>query len=275
MMNEFSFRNTALEQQLQTALDEGHAVWVVGDVHAHHLTMRALVERLELGDDDWVVFLGDLIDRGPNAFAVVETVMQHPNMVSVKGNHESMMVEHFNKSGIDASTMDVRLWYRNGGAETVFAYEQAHLDEHGNEDEDAMYARVAQHTEWMASLPSHLVLDRWRLVHAGYDPEHDLETQSDDDYLWIRDAFHRASQPVDAQRTVVFGHTPTAGLPGFSAADWGRVWQSRVRLADGRPAAIGIDTCVYRSHAGPSVLTAFNLQTGDTVAQERVEPRSR
>lgn len=270
-----SFRDTVMEQRLQSALNNGHDVWVVGDVHGHHLTLQALTERLDLSENDWVVFLGDLIDRGPDSFTVVEIVKQHPRFVSVTGNHEAMMVQHFHRHAIERPNHEVALWYRNGGAETVFAYEQAHMNVNGEEDTDAMYARVAEHTEWMASLPSHIVLDQWRLVHAGYAPGRALDEQSNDEYLWIRDAFHRAKQPVDSKRTVVFGHTPTAGLPGFTSAQWGAVWNSPLRLNDGRPAAVGIDTCLYHRHDGRRVLTAYNLQTGATVQQDRVELRSR
>ena len=29
---------------------------------------------------------------------------------------------------------------------------------------------------------------------------------------------------IDKDRTVIFGHTPTAGLPGHSSLFWGKVW---------------------------------------------------
>ena len=77
-------RDQALEEKLQQALDEGHNVWVVGDVHGFYQTMVELCHRLALKENDWVVFLGDLIDRGPNSFGVVHHVMSASRMATVK-----------------------------------------------------------------------------------------------------------------------------------------------------------------------------------------------
>ena len=71
---------------------------------------------------------------------------------------------------------------------------------------------------------------------------------------------------------MVFGHTITAGLPGRTMADWGEPWESEVVLEDGRPAALGLDTCLYHGPKEKRMLTALNLRTGRTVQQVRVEP---
>ena len=48
------------------------------------------------------------------------------------------------------------------------------------------------------------------------------------------------------------------------------MWRSDVKLEDGRPMAIGMDTCVYHDLDVPRVLSAFNLGTGEVVYQHRV-----
>jgi len=266
------FRDTALEQRLQKTLDDGHRVWVVGDVHGFHLTLQGLLEQLSLSAEDMVVFLGDLIDRGPGSYQVVQTVMDHPRFVSVLGNHEVMMMQQFTKERLARHDQEVVMWWHNGGSSTVFSYEQAHTDDAKQLDESAMYAAVKQHHDWLNTLPLHITLDRWRLVHAGYDPSLPLDEQSEDEYLWIRRAFHETNVPVDPQRTVVFGHTPTVALPGHSPTKWGEIWQSSVVLQDGRSASIGIDTCLFHQQSGAKHLTAYDLQTGAVVHQARLEP---
>ena len=264
-------RNQALEEKLQKALDEGHNVWVVGDVHGFHQTMLELCERLALKENDWVVFLGDLIDRGPNSFGVVHHVMTQPQMATVKGNHEDMMVQQCTMAKLKQPDLDVRLWMQNGGKTTLASYLRAHQSTEGKLDEAALEVCVQHHTKWMDELPTHIVLNRWRLVHAGYRPGVDLDGQTDDDLLWIRHDFHTTRTPVDPVRTVVFGHTITAGLPGRTMADWGEPWESEVVLEDGRPAAFGLDTCLYHGPKEKRMLTALNLRTGRTVQQVRVE----
>ena len=267
-------RDQALEEKLQQALDEGHNVWVVGDVHGFYQTMVELCHRLALKENDWVVFLGDLIDRGPNSFGVVHHVMSASRMATVKGNHEDMMVQQFTMEKLERPDIDVMLWMRNGGDTTVESYIRAHQTTEGELDQSALEACAQQHTTWMSELPTHIVLDRWRLVHAGYRPGVDLEHQSDDDLLWIRNDFHSSGTPVDASRTVVFGHTITAGLPGRTVEDWGKPWESEVALDDERPCAIGLDTCLYHGPEQKRLLTALNLRTGQSVQQARVEAQS-
>ena len=58
----------------------------------------------------------------------------------------------------------------------------------------------------------------------------------------------------------------------------GEIWLSDVKLDDGRPMAIGLDTCIYHEYRDsessvilPRVLTAYNIQTGKVVQQNRIE----
>ena len=66
-----ALRNSEIESELQSALDEGHRVWVIGDVHGFSVTLRQLVKQLNPSENDRIVLLGDLIDRGPDSFDVV------------------------------------------------------------------------------------------------------------------------------------------------------------------------------------------------------------
>lgn len=264
-------RDHELEVKLQAALDRGNNVWVVGDVHGFFQSMTELCSRLELSEGDWVVFLGDLIDRGPNGFGVVHEVMNNPWFASVKGNHEDMMVQQFTMENIRHPDLDVMLWMKNGGNTTVASYIEANRNERGELDEVSFEACAGRHTDWMAQLPTHIVLDRWRLVHAGYRPNLNLDQQTSEDLLWIRKAFHTASAPIDPLRTIVFGHTPTVALPGQTKGEWGTIWHSDVWLDDERPAATGIDTCLYQGPLERRVLSALNLRTGEVVQQHRVE----
>ena len=57
--------------------------------------------------------------------------------------------------------------------------------------------RVGRDLAWLDSLPHHIVLDDFRLVHAGYSPwDGDLDSQSTEN-LMIRSEFHIAITPVD------------------------------------------------------------------------------
>src|SRR4051812_30920182 len=59
----------------------------VGDIHGCHLEFAELLERLELGKDDKLILLGDLINRGPDSNKVIDLAKAN-RAVSLLGNHE-------------------------------------------------------------------------------------------------------------------------------------------------------------------------------------------
>lgn len=263
-------RNKEMEKDLQKSLDDGASVWVIGDVHGFSVTFENLVDLLELSEKDRVVVLGDLIDRGPDSYNVVKAVQADSRIYSTKGNHEQMMVEGFIPKGI-SHKLEANLWLRNGGIETAASYIRAFMNHSGEEDSVALEQEIINDKIWMNSLPSHIVLDKWRLVHAGYDPRTELREQGEPEHLWIRTPFHNSTTAIDEQRCVVFGHTPTMLLFGDSDDSYGNIWYSDVRLEDGRAASIGIDTCLFHKQQLPAWLSAINLQTMEIKQMPRVE----
>ncbi len=248
-----SLRDPALEADLQTRLDEGHRIFAVGDVHGHFATFKALLHRLNLRPEDRVVCLGDMIDRGPNSAGMVELIRAHPQIICLKGNHEHMAVQSVQSDGTFEAWQP---WMKRGGKSTYGSYiVQANGD---------LYQAKHQMLDdfmWLDALPSELVLDHIRLVHAGYDPRRPLEVQGEKELLWIRKEWFEHDGSVDPARTVFFGHTTTTKL-GDSA---GEVAFSSNRLADGRPSWVGLDVGAY-NHVSPS-LAAVDIASLGVVQQ--------
>ena len=258
-------RDNGLEMDLQSRLDDGRSVWAVGDVHGHFRTLEALVGRLDLGEGDAIVMLGDLIDRGPKSAHVVRYVRGTDGVFSIRGNHEQMMIEGFDESSFFTErSVESRVWYHNGGVATEGSYISL------NGGDGAARAAASSDVRWMSGLATEVVLDRWRLVHAGYDQNLGVEGQDEGMHMNARRQFYTSKRPVDPLRTILFGHTPTFKHLHWDDAKAGEVWRSDVKLEDGRPIAIGMDTCVYHDHDAPRVLSAFNLRTGEVIYQDRV-----
>ncbi|MEM9423033.1 MAG: metallophosphoesterase [Pseudomonadota bacterium] len=69
---------------------------IIGDVHGMLAPLRALVCKLDIHPSDKLVFVGDLIDKGPNSIGVVKYVENlrrtaDYEIVLVEGNHEDRM----------------------------------------------------------------------------------------------------------------------------------------------------------------------------------------
>ncbi len=67
----------------------------IGDIHGMSEALAALIEKLAPDAGDRVVFLGDLVDKGPDAAGVVRMVRQMKDeaafeTVLIEGNHEDL-----------------------------------------------------------------------------------------------------------------------------------------------------------------------------------------
>ena len=65
--------------------------------------------------------MGDLIDRGPESYQVVELVKEN-EYHCLMGNHELMLLNIFTTPKI--STSGVNVWVHGGGQATVASYPQ-------------------------------------------------------------------------------------------------------------------------------------------------------
>ena len=244
-------RATGLEARLQNVLNEGGEVWAVGDVHGFSEHLKRLLERIRPSATTEVILLGDLIDRGPASHEVVALAREHPNLHAIKGNHEVMFAQAIaarlmdgNDSGNHSKTY--RNWSMYGGDSTEKGYHQVW----GEQAE----VKMIEDAMWLNALPEIIVLDRWILCHAGIDPSKNIEEQSDDVLLWTQHFFDQTHGIYDPMRTVVHGHMVTGKLED---GQWGDPHISNLRLPDGRPARIDIDTSAYSKSSG--ILTAIRL----------------
>ena len=67
---------------------------VIGDVHGCDRELQDLLDLLALREDDRVVFVGDLVNRGPNTSGVLRIARSIPGARAVLGNHELRLLEY-------------------------------------------------------------------------------------------------------------------------------------------------------------------------------------
>lgn len=201
----------------------------IGDIHGCYREFCAVLDCLAPDlTHDYLVILGDLIDRGPDSYEVVQKARQlqahygTDHVIVLRGNHEQMALEYFSGNG--------DWWNFNGNEFTLASYEK-----HG---------KVIQvDLNYFASLPLTYEKNGFLFVHAGLNPHKSLEDQDDSDLLWIREAFYTSRKQWPF--TIVFGHTPTYALV-------------RQNVPVSRSGWIALDTgCVYGGN-----LTGVELKNG-------------
>ena len=193
------------------------STYVFSDVHGHRATLERVLMRVSPSDEDRIICLGDMIDRGPDPVGVLRLVRSLPGAVALMGNHEELMLSCIENRDDALAAMN---WGINGGAVTSAGLEEIDVDE------------ANDLLNWVAELPRSafaLVGDRlFLMAHAGvclgvpapdvWDEsaaEAYLSAQEPEDLTWIREEFWGAEKGLSAGGSgpiVVAGHTPTPYL---------------------------------------------------------------
>jgi len=177
--------------------------FAVGDIHGSLDKLHRLIAQCRAHADGRAcafVFLGDYIDRGPDAAGVIRCLIDLHDalggrVITLMGNHELMAL------AVIEGLMPADDWLEQGGAATLRSYGVSHARD-----------LPPAHVDWLSSL--HFAYDDERrfFVHAGIDPDRPLNAQDQHDLVWIREPF--LSDRRDHGRLIVHGHTPvTTGRP--------------------------------------------------------------
>jgi len=177
--------------------------YVIGDIHGCLAELVCLLETLPLRPADRLVFLGDYVDRGPDAKGVISYLIDQQRskdkqeFIFLKGNHEDMLLSFL---GLPGKYGDMFLF--NGGGATLASY--------GASQHSAPQVILSlipkSHLDFLKGLRTSYLMEPFLCVHAGIHPGKPLSQQEEEDLLWIRDEF--ISQRHFLPYTVLFGHTP-------------------------------------------------------------------
>lgn len=225
----------------------GHRAYVVGDIHGRLDLLDQLLAQIDAdlkarpARKSLLVFVGDLIDRGPQSAQVIERLRTYRHYgirtIFLLGNHEEVLLRILRG---DRSL--IASWLRFGGIQCLKSY-GVDVTAFSSLDEPAILAIIRaavprKHVEFLQSFLDTCRFGDYLFVHAGIRPGVELERQTQTDLRWIRDPF--LFDETDHGFTVVHGHTISTEV-------------------EERTNRIGIDTGAYRT----GVLTALVIDENE------------
>lgn len=202
-------------------------VFAIGDIHGQADLLAATLEAIRLiprsADLRRLVFLGDVIDRGPASLRAIKLVEEAARLAGVEdvillpGNHELMLLD-----ALDAPQMYMTDWLDNGGDTLI---QEA--------DPGCTARKLPDLADIARSAVGETLLQRLRIgptwhaegdllfVHAGVSPNEDIPTflakprllaLDDDHWAWIREPFLLWDKGWQGH-VIIHGHTPAVRHP--------------------------------------------------------------
>ena len=172
--------------------DSYERILVIGDSHGEFNRLMSLYKKLNVTDRDFLIFLGDYVDRGKYNVKVLKWIMresQKPNVVALCGNHEDMLITDIVAGYVTTNAM---------GTLREIALQK--MKEPNFED---------VLLKFLKSLPLSFEMEikgkKYFFCHAGVDSDFPLDEQNPVDLLWIREKFWAL---YDGDAIIVAGHTP-------------------------------------------------------------------
>lgn len=216
MISKLLRRRSAAPKGPVAAIPAGQRIYAIGDIHGRRDLLDALLARIAHDDAErggepaMIIFLGDLVDRGPESAQVVERLLTFEasrpagSTRFLLGNHEEVFL-----SVLRGDERSLRFFLKIGGRETILSYgiseeEYAALDYPGLLE--AFCERVPQaHVDFASRFEDLIIVGDYAFVHAGISPRASLAQQRAKDLRWIRDEFLDFNGSLE--KVVVHGHT--------------------------------------------------------------------
>ncbi|MBR7928360.1 metallophosphoesterase [Aerococcaceae bacterium zg-ZUI334] len=232
--------------------------FVIGDVHGMADMLEQLLQEWDQ-ENEQLIFVGDLIDRGPKIKRTLELAIglqENKGANIICGNHEAMLLEFLTEAE--------RYWprYQRNGGMTTLSELTGETAERLSELSLGEFVTLVNERQpwvepWLHSLPHYIEFGNWVIVHAGVDLKIDDWRESEPTrFYWIRDDFHKADNLTG--RKFLFGHTPLPYLNG-STSDL-TIWEHQDKLGIDGGAVYGGDLIGLHIHRDGSILSESRVK---------------
>lgn len=195
------------------------STWVIGDIHGCYRTFLTLLRNKEIKDEDTIILIGDIIDRGKESYAMLHWAMKHitddGKYQMILGNHEDNIIrdyQHISETCAKYYPMVASIEEMDIGKLNCHYGFDWYMYDKGYET----VGSIRPFIEWFKTLPLYKEIDikdnegntiHYVIAHAWYE-----KGMSRDDILWYRDLTSKDcldEKDYQGEGILIHGHTPT------------------------------------------------------------------
>jgi len=218
--------------------------FVITDIHGFYDTFLGLIAQIKLSKNDQLFILGDIIDRGKKGKELFDWILHHLkegyNIFPLRGNHEEMM---WNSHLQDYDEETLRI--------PGYKWGRGIIDEKRN--------ILPQFVELVKKMPYFYILDKFYLVHAGFDYSKQNPFTDYKSMVWIKDFI--VNERLLKGKTLIHGHSKRS------------IYKINKSITK-RECVIGLDNATYKTkNSKYGNLVCLNLDTYELFIQPNIDKK--
>lgn len=128
--------------------------YVIGDIHGGLKALQQVLGKIDLKNDDLLIFLGDYVDgwsESPQVIDFLINLNRKYNCIFLRGNHDALLCDYLKNGNYNEE------WFMHGGKSTLDAYQN--LDTN----------TIIEHIHFLENLHDYYLDNFNRLfIHAGF-----------------------------------------------------------------------------------------------------------
>lgn len=227
--------------------------YCIGDIHGCYKTLKKLISKISKRDSSpEFYFVGDYIDRGKNSKKVLDLLIDLKSIGNlrgaIRGNHEQMFLDAYKSNNKISET----IWINNGAIHTIKSFK------HNSTKSNAKDCIPEKYFDFIKSLPYFIELEKYFIVHAGFNFSNNSPFEDINSMLWTRKEDYSAH--IVENKIIIHGHSPI------------KLTELEQNLRFKPNNIVNIDTgCVYTQFSGLGYLTALNLTTFELFSVKNCE----
>ena len=187
--------------------------FVIGDIHGAHRALLQCFDRSGFNrKKDRLIALGDVCDVYPEVRQCIDELITLKHCDFIIGNHDLW--------ALDWATRGLKpaMWLEQGGDQTINSYGGGPMPR--------------EHVDFLNKAHPWLEVDGRVFVHAGFDPDRPLGSQSLRVLAWDRDLVRMAwekekadcGQPIGCYKEIFLGHTPACFSKSMEPVHVCNIW---------------------------------------------------